>query len=319
MIHSSDFKPAWWLRNPHAQTLWAARARRRPQVQTYRERLELPDGDFLDLDFTPNKSGPLVLVLHGLQGSIESPYAAGILRILSDNNYRAVLMHFRSCSGELNRLSRLYHSGETEDPLYVIKLLRQRFPNTPIAAIGYSLGGNVLLKLLGEQANSILDAAVAISVPMLLNHCADRLNTGFSRLYQRHLLNSMLDITRRKRALLPELDFKTVDRCKSLWEFDNEVTAKLHGFQNVHDYYKRCSSRQFLSNIKVPTLIVHAKDDPFTTSEVIPNENQLSPAVRLELSSRGGHVGFVGGRWPWKAHYWLEQRIIHYLNNTLKD
>jgi predicted alpha/beta-fold hydrolase len=308
------------LRNSHVQTLWAPLFRRiRPA--TRRERWELPDGDFLDLDFTLNDAGPLVLVLHGLQGSIDSPYAGGLLQALAGNGYRGVLMHFRGCSGELNRLPRLYHSGETGDPLYVMETLRRRFPDTPLAAVGYSLGGNALLKLLGESGNrSPLATAAAVSVPMRLDICADRIDSGFSKLYQTRLLKSMIGACVKKHARSPlpaNIDIDAVARSRSFWEFDDVFTARMHGFSDVHDYYRRSSSRQFLKDIVTPTLIIQAEDDPLTSAGVIPDEHELSPAVTLEISRHGGHVGFVEGS-PWKPGYWLEQRIVRYLDQTLR-
>lgn len=320
-IRRSDFNPSRWLRNGHIQTLWAPLLRHNPRPATRRERWELPDGDFLDLDFTLNATGPLVLVLHGLQGSIDSPYAGGLLQALARNGYRGVLMHFRGCSGELNRLPRLYHSGETGDPLYVLETLRRRFSDTPIAAVGYSLGGNALLKLLGELGNrSPLTTAVAVSVPMRLDLCADRIDSGFSKLYQRRLLKSMIGACVKKHACspLPEsIDVGTVVSSRSFWEFDDAFTARMHGFSDVHDYYHRSSSRQFLKDIVTPTLIIQAEDDPLTSAGVIPAAHELSPAVTLELSRHGGHVGFVEGP-LWKPRYWLEQRIVQHLNQTLK-
>lgn len=244
-----------------------------------------------------------------------------MLKALVDNGYRGVLMHFRGCSGELNRLPRLYHSGETGDPLHVISELRRRFPGVPLAAVGYSLGGNALLKLLGELGNrSPLTSAAVASVPMRLDICADRINSGFSRLYQRRLIKSMVAVCVKKHkrsALPPDIDIDAVARSRSFWEFDDAFTARIHGFTDVHDYYRRSSSRQFLKNISTPTLIVQAEDDPFTSAGVIPTAEELSPAVTLEISRHGGHVGFVKGV-PWKPRYWLEQRIIRYLDERMK-
>lgn len=320
-IRVSDFNPPWWLRNGHIQTLWAPLFRRKIRLPIRRERWDLPDNDFLDLDFTLNNSKPLVLILHGLQGSIDSPYAGGLLQALVNNGYRGVLMHFRSCSGELNRLPRLYHSGETGDPLHVMETLRRRFPDTPMAMVGYSLGGNALLKLLGELGDkSPLTTAVVVSVPMRLDICTDRINSGFSRLYQRRLLKSMIRVCLKKHAHSPlpvNIDINAVARSRSFWEFDNEFTAKMHGFADVHDYYQRSSSRQFLKNIVTPTLIIQAKDDPLTSADVIPAAHELSPAVTLEVSRHGGHVGFVEGT-PWKPRYWLEQRIVQHLNHAMR-
>lgn len=322
MIRSSDFKPPWWLRNAHLQTMWPFLFRQRAPVATRRERLELPDGDFLDLDLTLNESGPIVLILHGLQGSAKSKYAAGLLQALSSHGYRAVLMHFRGCSGESNRLPHSYHSGETRDPAFVIDWLRARFPQAPVAAVGFSLGGNALLKLLAEQAASCrLRTAVAVSVPFLLNEGADRFNRGLSRIYRRYLLRSLIRSILDKHSqidLSGKINLNALSRCRDFWVFDNEVTARLNGFKDVHDYYRRSSSRQYLRHIRTPTLILHAADDPFMTPATVPGEKELSEHVTLELSKHGGHVGFVTGNNPFRMKYWLEERILRHLKDQLK-
>jgi uncharacterized protein len=322
MICNSTFQPPWWLRNGHLQTLWPYLVRPRPRVATRRERLELPDGDFLDLDFTLNETGPIVLVLHGLQGSTRSKYAAGLLQALSAYGYRAVLMHFRGCSGEPNRLPHSYHSGETRDPAFVIDWLHARFPHEPLAAIGFSLGGNALLKLLAEQGNSCrLKIAIAVSVPFLLHEGADQFNRGLSRLYRQYLLRSLVRSImdkHKKIGLAGKINLDAIRGCSDFWIFDNEVTARLNGFKDVHDYYQRSSSRQYLHAIKTPTLIVHAEDDPFMTPKTPPTKNELSEHVTLELSKHGGHVGFVTGNNPFRMRYWLEERILSHLKDCLK-
>lgn len=322
MIRGSDFKPPWWLRNAHLQTMWPFLFRPRIPVATRRERLELPDGDFLDLDFTLNESGPVVLILHGLQGSARSKYAAGLLRTLSSHGYRAVLMHFRGCSGEPNRLPHSYHSGETQDPAFVIDWLHSRYPQTPVAAIGFSLGGNALLKLLAEQGAACrLRTAVAISVPFLLNEGADQFNRGLSRIYRQYLLRSLIRSVLDKHEeinLSGKINLDAVRRCRDFWVFDDEVTARLNGFKDVHDYYRRSSSRQYLRHIRTPTLILHAEDDPFMTPATVPRENELSERVTLELSKHGGHVGFVTGNNPFRMQYWLEERVLRHLKHQLK-
>ena len=319
MIVDSNFRPAWWLPGPHLQTLWPNTLRPRPRVRLARERLELPDGDFLDLDWAPDRSGPLVLVLHGLEGSSKSGYAAGILRRLAQTGYQGVLMHARGCSGEPNRLHRAYHAGETGDMSHVVRELTARFPGRPIAAIGYSLGSNALLKWLGETgADNPLDAAVAVSVPFVLGHAHERLQGGVSRLYQWHLMGKMKRGIRRKRDLPGyPVDVAAVQRLRSFREFDDRVTAPLHGFDGVDDYYGRSSSRQYLGDVQRPTLILHARDDPFMFTHTVPIEPELSPHIRLELSDRGGHVGFVEGKIPGLARYWLERRIPQWLGETL--
>lgn len=316
----NTFKPAWWLRNPHLQTLWAALLRPKIKLSVRSERLELSDGDFLDLAWVGQGSGPRVLILHGLNGSLDSPYARGILQAINNRGWRGVFMHFRGCSGEPNRLAQSYHSGETRDLQAVITELIHREPNSPLFAIGYSLGGNVLLKWLGEIGESgianPLKAAVAISIPFELAKTAEHLKTGFSRLYQWHLLRELSASHHRKFKDLPKPSvIKNVDvtRLKTFWEFDNAITAPLHGFKNADDYYEKSSSRQYLSKIKTPTLILHARNDPFTTSNALPEMHEVSAYVLLEFSEDGGHVGFISGKYPWKPVYWLENRIIDYL------
>lgn len=320
-IRRSEFRRAWWLPGAHLQTLWPNLVRPTPRVHLRRERLELPDGDFLDLDWTGPTDGPLVLILHGLEGSIKSHYAAGLMRELCAAGLEAVLMHFRGCSGEPNRLARSYHSGETGDLAYVLARLRERYPQRAMAAVGYSLGGNVLLKWLGESGRDAqLQQAVAVSVPFDLGRCADRLDQGFSRLYQAHLLRRLKRSAQRKfRRLPPPIDLDAVIRARSFREFDDCATSLLHGFADASDYYRRCSSRPFLTRIRVPTLILHAADDPFMAEDVIPTEDELSAAVTLEWSPGGGHVGFVSGALPLRGRYWLEERIVDHLGGALGD
>ena len=319
MIRQSEFEPAWWAKNPHLQTCFASLFRR-PVTPSYRpERLDLPDGDFLDLVWVGQGVGPLVAVFHGLGGSIQSPYAAGILNALNAKGFRAVLIHFRGCSGELNRVTRSYHAGDTTDMQLVLSVLRERIGSaTPIYGLGYSLGGNALLKYLGESADScLLDGAIAVSAPMLLGMCAKRLNQGASRIYQWHLLRSLkrnliLKMRKVRMGDVLSLNEDEVSRVKDLPTFDDCITAPLHGFRGVEHYYEACSSRQFLKSVVRPTLILHATDDPFMFPEVVPDKSELGSGVTLELSPRGGHVGFVAGQVPWKPIYWLEKRIPEY-------
>ena len=312
------FKPAWWLPGPHLQTIWPALFRKRPRLDLVRERVELPDGDFVDLAWTNHGSGACVLVLHGLEGDLHSHYAAGILHGLHEAGFRAVFMHFRGCSGEPNRLARSYHSGDTGDLTHILGHIRRKHAQPVSAAVGFSLGGNVLLKWLGEhEARSSLKAAVAVSVPFRLNDAAQRLDIGWSRLYRDHLLRRMRTAYRRKLARLPSPLRLDVGRLKSLYEFDDKITAPLHGFESADDYYHRSSSRPYLKRIHTKTLILHARDDPFMWPGTIPESAELSAHTFLEVSERGGHVGFVSGRSPWRAHYWLDKRIINFLTTSL--
>jgi len=297
------------------QTLWPFLFRRTPRVALRRERLELPDGDFLDLDWTANDDGPVVLVLHGLEGSSDSKYARGLLKAVHERGWRGAVMHFRGCSGAPNRLLRSYHSGETGDLAYVVDLLRRREPETPLHVVGYSLGGNVLLKWLGEAGKRApIDSAVAVSVPFVLAESARRLARGFSRVYQWVLLRQLRASVMAKLVYRPlPFDGRMLAGLRSFREFDEHVTAPLHGFAGADDYYERSSSRQYLKGIEIPTLVIHARDDPFMTETAIPQDGELSPAIELELCANGGHVGFVGGEWPWVPAYWLEGRILQKL------
>lgn len=315
----TPFVPAWWCRGAHAQTLWPYCLRRSPKIALRRERLELPDGDFLDLDWTQNPDGPIVLVLHGLEGSSNSKYARGLLAAVQARPWRGAVMHFRGCSGVPNRLPRSYHSGETGDLAHVIAELRRREPQAALAVVGYSLGANVLLKWLGEAgARAPLAAAVAVSPPFVLECAAARLERGLSRIYQWALLRRLRASMTAKLATVPlPFDGRMLAGLKTFRQFDDRVTAPLHGFRDAQDYYTRSSCRQFLKAIAVPTLILHARDDPFTTEEAIPETCELSDSVRLELSTHGGHVGFVSGRLPWQARYWLEERIPQFLAHYL--
>ncbi len=316
-MSQSQFKPAWWLPGPHLQTIWPALFRKPiKSMQLEHERFELPDGDFLDLAWVgKEKKGPLVLVLHGLEGSVHSSYAQGMMYAIAQQNWRGVCMHFRGCSGVPNRLTRSYHSGETKDLSIVINALREREPQTQLAAVGFSLGGNVLLKWLGEtEKNNPLVAAVAVSVPFELHKSANRMQQGFSWLYQKHFLRCLSKRLAHKFKQTPtSFEMPPLSELKSMWEFDDKVTAPLHGFTDVHDYYAKASSRQYLRKIDVPTLLVQAKDDPFMTPDAIPHPHELAECIILEITETGGHVGFVSGEAPWRASYWLEDRVPEFL------
>jgi predicted alpha/beta-fold hydrolase len=315
-IVDSDFRPAWWLRGAHAQTLWPVLFdRRRLRLEVRRERLELPDGDFLDLAWCGSEHGRTVVVLHGLEGSLNSHYAY-LLEALTDAGFHCCFMHFRGCSGELNRLPRSYHSGETSDLHTVLGHIADH-GHPAFAVVGFSLGGNVLLKWLGEEGPAAsVQTAVAVSVPFRLGDAAKRLERGASRIYQNYLLRSLRDKFRRKFAEMPCPIAVDVDRLVTFYKFDDQVTAPLHGFRDVHHYYETASSLQFLKAIERPTLILHALDDPFMFPDTIPTEEDLSPSVRLELSAAGGHVGFIGGNRPWRAERWLDARIVEWLQQT---
>lgn len=321
MIRNSAFRPAWWLPGPHLQTLYPSLFRKRRAPVLSRERLELADGDFVDIDWTGSGDGMTVLILHGLEGSLESHYTGGLLCALEDSGYTAGLMYFRGCSGEPNRLPRSYHSGETGDIETVIRLIRKRHPDKPLAAIGVSLGGNVLLKWLGEQgSNADITTAIAISVPFDLHQAALKLDKGASRIYQRHLLKKLRNsVTVKATRHEPPFPLDRLYELDSFHKFDNEITAPLHGFEDVDDYYARSSSKQFLSHIETPTLLLQAIDDPFLPAHALPALEELGPCVTLELARHGGHVGFVSGDNPFRPRYWLEDRVLEHLDHYRQD
>jgi predicted alpha/beta-fold hydrolase len=329
MLIKTTFKPAWWLNNAHLQTLYPALMRKTllpPELR--RERLITPDNDFIDIDWCGEGNQPLIILLHGLTGSSQSGYIKGLQIVLLTEGFRSVALNFRGCSGEYNHSARCYHSGETEDIHFLYQTLRQREPDMPFAAVGFSLGGNVLLKWLGEQGNKLsLFAAIAVSVPLVLSTCATKLDTGLSKIYRENLLRELIQHVRAKQRHLEKLgklkeagkieQLGDLSRIKSFWQYDDRVVARLHGFKNVQDYYQRSSSRQFLNSIAIPTLLIQALDDPFMTEEVLPDLGELSSTIHLEITQGGGHVGFVAGENPFRPDYWLEQRIPEFLKQHL--
>jgi uncharacterized protein len=320
-IIDSTFRAAWWLPGPHLQTIWPSLARQRPRLQLTRRRIELADGDFIDLAVGVG-SGPRVLVIHGLEGDLQSHYAGSLLDALSRAGYQPIFTYLRGCSGEPNRLARSYHSGASEDLHEVLTHLAQDPEGFPLAAIGFSLGGNLLLKYLGERGGEtgdsapLLGAGIAVSAPFVLRDAMLRLDLGASRFYRRYLVDKLKQAFRRKFAALPcplDLDIESIH---SFNQFDDQVTAPLCGFAGVFDYYTRASCRQFLPRITTPTLIIHAQDDPFMFPSTVPFAHELGPAVTLELTRHGGHVGFVAGSRPWRPVYWVEGRILEFLRDA---
>lgn len=322
-MDTKHFKPAWWLKNSHLQTIWPTICRSDiKDLPLVRERIELPDGDFLDIDWVnKEKSGPIVLVLHGFEGSINSHYAKGTLKCIADQGWRGAFMHQRGCSGEPNRLVRTYHSGATDDVAYIVEYLNKREKHPVVAAVGYSLGGNMLLKWMGETKNkNPLQAAIAISVPFDLHVASKKINAGFSRVYQWYLVSYAKKklFEKFKNQEHEKYSTELLAAINTLRDYDSMYTVPVHGFESVDEYYSQTSSRHYLKDIYVPTLLLHAKDDPFMTEEGIPKPHELSEKVHLELTETGGHVGFITGNVPWRPVYWLEIRIPQFLKKFLK-
>ena len=318
--------------------MWASLLRRSIPLNSVAERLETEDDDFLDLNWSANiahavpdyidrqakqqsaigdqpagDTNDVVCIFHGLAGSIKSSYASAAFKNLEQRGFAVVFMHFRGCSTEPNRQAYAYHSGHTEDIDYLAKTVRARFPNSRIHALGYSLGANALLKYMGETGgDSLFSSAVAVAPPFILQSGADKMNRGFSKIYQHHLLSRMKKQLAEKRDRYPALELpgeSQVSRLNTFWEFDDKVTGPIHGFKDADDYYTQSSCRQYLPSIERPTHIIYAEDDPFFEPSVIPQEEELPPAVTLELTKAGGHVGFVAGPYPWKAEYWLDEYV----------
>ncbi|MCV2885816.1 hydrolase [Aestuariibacter sp. AA17] len=323
-VVKSTFSPPWWAKNRHIQTIFPRFLQKRRKLNVKHQQLALPDGDFLDISWgeKPENQKGMVVLFHGLEGSVRSHYANDMMAVLRTRGFWPVLMHFRGCSGRANTLPRAYHSGETEDALFFLEWLNKQYPNIKKSAIGFSLGANMLLKLLGENPmQRFVESAVAVSPPLRLRECADSINQGFSRVYQRYLLNSMVANLARK---MQKVDFgntlkllpNELKKLKSFRDFDEHVTAPLHGFSSANDYYARCSGIQFLRQILTPTLVLHAKDDPFMNEHVIPAPADLSSAVRYELSEQGGHVGFMHGT-PWRPTIWMHERVATFFESQL--
>ncbi|MBO1256845.1 hydrolase [Alteromonas sp. 5E99-2] len=323
-VITSSFQAPKWAKNRHVQTIFPRFFQKRKALSIKWEKLSLPDGDFTDLAWgpIPAESKGLVILFHGLEGCVRSHYANDLMASLTENGWQTVMMHFRGCSGKPNATTRAYHSGDTADALYFLAKLQQDYPSTPKCAVGVSLGGNMLLKLLGETPYEHgLKAAIAISSPLKLDECSMTMNQGFSKVYQKHLLKNMKRNLKKKMAILDysnaiALRANEVDSITNFKAFDDAITAPLHGFDSADDYYQKCSGFQFLKTIQCPTLILHAKDDPFMNEKVIPKNEDLSDHVSVELSENGGHVGFLQGT-PWRPSIWLHQRVAQFFTQQV--
>jgi uncharacterized protein len=319
------FHPARWLVGPHLQTLMGKALRPRRGVWIERRRLDTPDGDFLDLDFGPDpgKDTPVVLLLHGLEGSTARRYMRVAMSEISRLGMLAVGLNFRSCSGSPNRLARFYHSGDTGDVSFVLMRLREWFPGRRTGALGFSLGGNVLLRLLGESGDSTsspLHAAAAISVPFDLREGTRMLETGrLGRVYTRYFLRSLQRKAAAKREILETvLDFPRVMAARTLRDFDDAATAPLHGFPDAWTYYRNASSGPMLPRIRVPTLLLHAFDDPFQPPSAVPHQAVLgNPWITAAFHHTGGHVGFVESGPLGRPGFWAEAEAARYLSHVL--
>ena len=315
-----------WLPGGHAQTIHAATFAPRPPVTYWRDRWETPDLDFIELDWVENagvelKLGdpdetPLVVLFHGLEGDSNSHYARSLMQAVNARGWRGVVVHFRGCGGELNRLPRAYHSGDSAEIDWILRRLRST-RSSPIYVAGVSLGGNALLKWLGEQgdnARTVITRAAAVCAPVDLAAAGDALARGFNLVYTRRFLSTMKAKTIAKMKRYPALcDRPRMVAARTLREFDDRVTAPLHGFNGVADYYARASSKPYLTSIAVPTLMLNARNDPFLPAQFLPAAQGVSKHVVLETPASGGHVGFVTGSFPGNIA-WLPQRLLRFFS-----
>lgn len=312
------YRAPFWLPDGHSQSIYPALFRKIPLMHTHAERWELPDGDFLDVDLHMRAENlqdrPLLIVSHGLEGSSRRHYVTGLIRAMPEFN--ALAWNYRSCSGEPNRNLRFYHSGATDDLDFVIQQAIARGVKD-IYLAGFSLGGNLSLKWLGEngkKASQFVRKAVAFSVPLHLSSSSQQLTRRENRLYTHRFLQTLLEKVTEKSARYPmDITPSMLTSIRSLYEFDNVITGPLHGFKDAEDYYERNSSLYFLADIQVPTLIVNAKNDPFLSQECLP-ERIDSDFVQIELPDSGGHCGFYPRNY--RGQTWAEQRAAAWFNGN---
>ncbi len=311
MTRGSSHTAPWWLPGAHLQTIVPALFARRAPVRYVRERWDTPDGDFIDVDRMPTSQArgttPTLVVFHGLEGSAQSRYVLGLMDAAASLGWNGVAPHFRGCGGTPNRMPRFYHSGDSTEVDWVLRrVAAERAGDAPLLAVGISLGGNMVLKWLGErgdEARTIVAGAAAISAPLDLTAGGASLGRGLNRLYAKMFLRTLKAKSRLKLSQHPGLfDHTRMEAARDLHDFDDVVTAPLHGFIDADDYWRRASSKPLLSKIVVPTLILNARNDPFLPASALPRDDEVSPSVTLEFPDQGGHVGFVdagpdGGDW----------------------
>ena len=315
------YRAPGWLQGGHAQTIYAAMLIPRPRVDYRRTQWDAPDGDFIELDWVDGPAdAPLVVLFHGLEGSSRSHYAQSLMHHVRVHGWRGVVPHFRGCGGRPNRLPRAYHSGDLHEVHWILERMAVQAGAAPCFAVGVSLGGNALLKWLAAQgavARTWLHAAAAVSAPVDLQVAGHGLGRGFNRFYTWHFLQSLKPKSLQKLRRYPGLyDARKVARARNLYEFDELVTAPLHGFASADDYWTRASSKPELHRIELPTLLVHARDDPFLPGSHLPRPHEVSPHVTLEYPDGGGHAAFVTGAFPGRLE-WLPHRLLEFFESCL--
>ena len=312
------YTPPAWLKGGHAQTIWPLLIKgERPRFS--RRRWQTPDDDFIDIDFLPPQPDqPIVILFHGLEGSSRSHYARSLMRELTARRWNGAVVHFRGCSGEPNRRPRAYHSGDAAEIDWILRRFAHRFPDVPRYAMGVSLGGNALLCWLGtrqEESARLISRAAAVSAPLDLAASGHSLAEGFNRVYTRYFLHTMRRAAADKARRFPgSFDAAAASRARTLAEFDDAYTAPLHGFANADEYWHRASAKPLLRTIRIPTLVLNARNDPFLPESALPEPDEVAPCVRLEQPEEGGHVGFVSGPFPGTLD-WMPKRVLHYFDS----
>ncbi len=317
-----DYRAPRWMAGAHTQTILAAKLCKKPKVVYRRERWDTPDNDFIDVDWaTPevaDPSTPILVHFHGLEGSSHSHYALALMHETVARGWRGCVAHFRSCSGELNRLARTYHAGDIDDLEWVLRTVRSRYPQAVLYAVGVSLGGNQVALFCGkrsEAAKELLTAAVSVGAPVDLVAGSNLLKQGFNRVYSEMFLNSLIPKVLKKMELHPELekliDREAIKKCVNFYDFDSLFTAPVHGFKNAMDYWTQCSAKPWLKNIQIPFLLLNARNDPFLPEWALPTLNDVSDMVWLDQPKEGGHIGFPTGNPPGRVDY-LPERIFRF-------
>lgn len=318
-VAATSYQAPWWLPGGNLQTIYTSLFIGVPEVAYRRERVELADGDFVDFDWVDGRPGaPVVVLFHGLEGSSESFYARSLMHAVQKRGWTGVVAHFRGCSGEDNRLPRAYFAGDSADIKTLLAHVAGLHPDVPRFAVGVSLGGNALLKWLGESgeaASRLVARAAAVSAPLDLAAAGQTLDTGFNRwVYTSRFLDTLKAKAQRKAVHYPGLiDAEAVARVRTFREFDTLVTAPLHGYIDADDYWARASSKPLLAAIRIPTLVLNAKNDPFLPAWALPGADEVAPAVTLEQPETGGHVAFPVGPFPGRAD-WLPARLLHFFD-----
>lgn len=315
---TTAYRAPWWLPGGHLQTIYARSLAKRMTVSYKRERWDTPDRDFIELDWLDHSDDSLglVLLLHGLEGCSRSHYAISLMDALARRGWAGVVPHFRGCGAEINSLARSYHAGDSEEIDWILRRLKNQAPRRPLFVVAISLGANMLLKWLGERgddASAIVEKAVAVSAPLDLHAAARELDRGFKRaMYTRHFLRSMRPkVIAKIAAHGMAIDPGAVRACRTFRAIDDLYTAPVHGFENADDYWRQSSSKPWLKSIRVPTLVINAKNDPFLPVSALPEPGDVSRHVILEFPETGGHVGFVTGDFPGTIE-WLPQRAMQF-------